>query len=295
MRNRHITRFGDPTSRRGALYCVSDQEGFVQMAVDLEASRAAFYGDDPTPQFIENTAARVLQLKSTYNAIVSAAGVPSPIRGILSSTRKAEASKLAKNLTIHEFDLFLLFHNAAQLGLQHSATFPEYVPDHLVITDGDRDLLKSGNVRPFSKKTRGIFLERRHIHVHLLRGDEAWHCIYFSYDDIEPAGSNHWKYGAHLHYVSHLWPSLSAEAVWNAFKQRKTQIPGVLHVRLIPFEYSAAHQLAFPILNDSFSSEPGAFAFSPGLALKRTGEPAPPAAIATRGLWTASVSLPRRF
>jgi len=36
MRSRHITRFGSPLAPSGALYYVSDQDGLVQMEVDLE-------------------------------------------------------------------------------------------------------------------------------------------------------------------------------------------------------------------------------------------------------------------
>jgi hypothetical protein len=36
MKNKHVTRFGNPYSPGGALYYVSDQGGLCQMAVDLE-------------------------------------------------------------------------------------------------------------------------------------------------------------------------------------------------------------------------------------------------------------------
>ena len=152
--------------------------------------------------------------------------------------------------------------------------------------------MKLGDVRPISKKLKSIILERRHIHVHLFYNDVEWHCFYFSYADLEPLEKNHWKYGPHLHYVNHLWPNLTREKVWKSFDKRQTNIPGDLHIRFIPFDYSARNDYSQAQLFTQYQQQPGYFAFALNFAIKQDADTMSVAQLATRGRWQSKVSIP---
>ena len=180
-----------------------------------------------------------------YDKAVDAEGVPEKLKTLFEIKKKSEAVRYCRQLELSEHELFLLVHNSSEIGFAHRSKFGEFVPQHLKVSDLDIANLKNNAPRQFLKKIDGILLERRRVHVHLFEGADEWHCFYYSYQDMESDSKTHWKYGSHLHYVSHLWPNLKKEEVWASFDKRFTDISGDIHIKLIPF----------PIANDSYGSE----------------------------------------
>lgn len=289
MRNKHVTRFGNPNTRGGALYYVNDLEGLCQMVVDLELFRLHKYGVAISSLHKSQINQNVRFERDIYNSKVAQQGVPEKLSTLFRITKKSEAKKFCKNLSFSEFELFLLIQNCYQIGFTHMSKFPEYVPDHLNITDDDRASLRNGKPMPISKKMGPLLIERRHINVHLFHRESVWHSFYFSFEDIESKEDNHWKHGCHLHYVSYLWPNYTRKQVWRSFDTRTTKISGNLHIRFAPYEYPELNEpkdYAAPLLVES----PGAFAFDPSLTSDCGSFPIPAAHIATRGCWITNVS-----
>ncbi len=289
MRNKHVTRFGDPTSPDGAVYAVSDQEGLALMAVDLELARRYVDRVQTTRSGVDSLAIEVGREQAKCDARISAAGVPTSLADMLLSKDRYEVEKVARGVTITEYQLFQLIHNCAQVGFRHRSRFPQYVPKHLVITEEDRAEMKQGEPRPFIKKISPLLQERRCIHVHFFNRGTEWHCFWFSYEDIEPtADKNHWLHGPHVHYISHLWANYTKAAIWASFDRRKTQISGNLHVRFKPFDFSDEN---WPTGKRTQGPSAWSFLFVPYLPKSGILEPTPTAQIATRGMWITKISL----
>jgi len=294
MRNRHITRFGSPLTPSGAFYYACDQEGLVQMDVDMQLEQLRAMGKLITPGIRAQVKRRIEQRKAEYHDKVNQIGVPDKLEKLFLMTKKAEVEQYSRNIVLSEYDLFLLIHNCSQIRFTHRSKFRQYIPEHLTVTDTDRDEMKAGNPKRISKKTSSILLERRYIHVHLFEHSSDWHCFYFSHQDIEPASTNHWKYGCHLHYISHLWPELKKRWIWNKFNKRFTQISGSLHIRFEAFKFPRPSEVNAIDPDDRSTIPPWAVNFDPNRAQGCGSVPLPVAEMATRGLWMLKVSLPSK-
>lgn len=292
MRNKHVTRFGSPLTPSGALYCACDQEGLLQMDVDMQLEQLRARGRLITPDVKAKVKSTVERRRAEYHDKVDQIGVPDTLKRLFSITKKAEVEQYCRSIVPSEYDLFLLIHNCSQIHLAHRSKFKQYVPDHLTVSRVDRDEMKAGNPKRFLTKTHSILLERRYIHAHLFERGANWHCLYFSHQDIEPTSSNHWKYGCHLHYISHLWPKLRKRWIWHKFNKRFTEISGSLHIRFEPFEFSSPGKARQIDPNDRSTIPPWAVNFDPNLAYGCGSAPLPAAHVATRGLWVMKVSLP---
>jgi hypothetical protein len=289
LRNKHVTRLGFPTSRDGALYYVSDQEGLCQMAVDLVVFQYLENGINLSPTDKSQILHDVKFERDIYNSKIANRGVPDKILKLLQLSTKSDADKYCKSLIISEFELFLFIQNCHLIGFEHKSKFPDYVPHHLIISDADTTKLKNGDTKPVSKKLGPLLDERRHINVHLFYRNSEWHCFSFSDDDIEKNKNNHWKNGSHIHYISFLWPSYTKEQIWCSFDTRKTKLSGNIHIRFNPYEYpEIKSQKDYSSL--SLGKTPGAFAFDLTLASDCDSYPIPSAHIATRGCWITTVS-----
>jgi len=192
MRNRHITRFGSPLTHSGALYSVSDQEGLIQMDVDMELEQLNANGVVITPDVRSLVKDNIQRKKAEYHEKVNQVGVPDKLKNLFQITRKAQAENYSQEIVLSEYDLFLLIHNCTQIHFTHRSKFKQYIPDHLRVSDTDRDEMKTGDPKKFLTKVRSGLLERRYIHVHLFEYGSDWHCFYFSHQDIDPADTNHW-------------------------------------------------------------------------------------------------------
>ncbi len=294
MRSRRITRFGSPLAPSGALYFVSDQDGLVQMDVDLELAKLEAKGMFVTRDIKSLVKDKVKQRRAEYRENVDRVGIPKNLKGLFSITSKSKAEQYSRNIVISEYDLFLLIHNCSQIRFSHRSRFRQYVPDHLLVSDTDRNEMKEGSPKKFTKKVSATLLERRYVHVHLFECGSDWHCFYFSHQDIEPTESNHWKYGCHVHYVSHLWPNLKKKWVWSRFSKRYTDISDSLHIRFEPFVFPSPDE---PIKNypkNGSNVPPWTLIFDPNLARGSGSDPLPVAQLAIRGAWITKVSLPHK-
>lgn len=294
MRNRHITRFGSPLTPSGALYFVCDQEGLVQMDVDMQLEQLRAMGKLITPDAKAQVKSNVERRKAEYRNKVNQIGVPDTLKKLFLITKKSEAEQYCRNIVLSEYDLFLLIHNCSQIRFSHRSKFKQYVPKHLIVSHADRAEMKAGNPKRMFTKTHSTLLERRYIHVHLFEHGSDWHYLYFSHQDIEPASTNHWEYGCHLHYISYLWPQLRKRWIWYKFNKRFTQVSHSLHIRFEPFEFPNPGQGVQIDPNNRSTIPPWAVGFDPSVALGCGSVPLPVAQMTTRGLWVMTVSLPSR-
>jgi hypothetical protein len=245
MKKHQVRLFGDPISRGGARYFLRDQEDLIAMRVDLGLAMLRLNRISPRGPALKGVVSEARHEQILEGRRISNEGIPDNLKNLLAMSRKADIEKLCKRLTISQWDLFLLIHNCSQLKIRHRSKFPEFVPPHLEITDNDRSRLKEGVGAAFAKKLTSLMRERRNICVHLFERGLEWHCFYFSYRDIETDG-NHWSQGAHLHYLSYLWPNITKDKIWKAFDTRVTKLPGDLHIRFEPFSYSPDSGLKGP-------------------------------------------------
>ncbi len=290
LKNKHVTRLRYPTSPGGALYYVTDQEGLCQMAVDLVEFQYLQNGTRLPPELRAKIERDVRFERTIYNSELADLGVPEKLSTLFQLSKKSDVEQYCRTLTISEFELFLLIRNCHLIGYSHKSKFPEYIPDHLVITDSDTAKLKEGNIGPASKKLGPLLDERRHINVHMFCNESDWHCFFFSYEDIEEDEKNHWKHGSHVHYISHLWPNFTKEQVWEAFEIRKTKLSSSLHIRCDPYVYPKMQTPDdYPV---STNDSPGSFAFDLSLTSDSSSFPIPSAHLATRGVWITTVSIP---
>lgn len=262
------------------------------MDVDMQLEQLRAKGRLITPDIKSQVKSNVKLRKAEYHDKVNQIGVPDKLKKLFLITKKTEVEQYFRNIVLSEYDLFLLIHNCSQIRFTHRSKFKPYVPKHLIVSGTDRYAMKAGNPKKFLTKIRSTLLERRYIHVHLFEHGLDWHCFYFSYQDIEPASTNHWEYGCHLHYISHLWPQLRKRWVWNKFNQRSTRISGSLHIRFEPFEFPSLDEAKEIQLNNKSKLPPRAANFDPNLAYGCGSVPLPVAHVATRGLWVTKVSLP---
>ena len=154
MRNKHITRFGNPTTPDGARYYVTDEEGLFQMAVDFEFARLTRDGISPADQLESRIIDRVKTEQLVYHSNVANEGIPESLKILFQIPKKSDAEKFCKKLAISELDLFLLINNCNQIGFEHRSKFPEYIPDNQIITDEDRRNIKNRNLKSISRKIR---------------------------------------------------------------------------------------------------------------------------------------------
>lgn len=255
------------------------------MDVDMKLEQLRAKGVFVTPEIRSRAKSDVQQRKAKYNDKVNQVGVPDKLKNLFLITRKAEAEQYSRRTVLSEYDLFLLIHNCSQIRFAHRSKFKPYIPKHLKVSDTDRNEMKAGNPKKFLKKTRAQLLERRYIHAHLFECGSDWHCFYFSDQDIEPSSENHWKYGCHLHYISHLWPRLKKRLIWNEFNKRSTEITGSLHIRFEPFEFPNQDEAKESYLGNDNQSPLWSDIFNPNLACGCGSVPLPVAHMATRGLW----------
>lgn len=289
MRNRHITRFGSLLAPSGAVYYVTDQEGLIRMDVDMRLEKLRAEGIAINPDIESQVIDDVQRESKEYHDKVNQIGVPDVFHKLFQINRKADVERYVRDIVLSEYELFLLIHNCNQIRFTHRSKFKQYVPEHLKVTDTDRNEMNEGNAKKIVKKTRSILLERRYIHVHLFEYSADWHCFYFSHQDILP--NNHWKHGCHLHYISHLWPRMRKRWIWNKFNQRSTEISYSLHIRFEPFKFLHLDE-AIEIYKQNVNRlPPWPVIFDPKLACGGSG-PQPVAQITTRGGMIAQASQP---
>lgn len=167
-------------------------------------------------------------------------GVAPHLKELLSASTKKAVVRVARQAAVTHQEFVDLIFSADHLGLTHRRKHLQFMPDHLRLRDADGDAFFGNGAGPMSegatrafRKVTAAFDQRKIQSVHMFEDDSGWHCFYLTYSDTYvPAELNHWKCGPHLHYLSHLFTTLDAEAVWEAFDDRKVSLPGV-HIRFV--------------------------------------------------------------
>jgi len=222
---------GNPTSKAGALIFTQDIEGTMQAYTDVLKLTLQANDIVVTPEIEQEISQYFKTEQEKYDLELSSRGIPENLNSLLNYTRKKKLIAYCKRLIISEKELVLLVYNCSQIGYTHRSKFLEYVPENRRLTESDRTSMRHKEPKKFISKIDAIFKERKNYMVHLFESSEKWHCFYYTYKDMEPAGKNSWIHGPHLHYVSYLWPEYGKRQVWESFDKRHHNIEGV-HIRL---------------------------------------------------------------
>ena len=153
---------------------------------------------------------------------------------IFGVTTKKELVKYCRGLEITDRGLVALILHADLLGFCHIRAHWEWVPAHLEITDTFiKEIQESDNAERLHafRKIGQVFSQRRLFTGHLFYTSEDWHLFFFDQHD-RAEDRNHWKHGAHVHYLSHLVrPDLSLQRVIDEINTDRPKIKGEIHIR----------------------------------------------------------------
>jgi len=268
----------------GALYFATDEDGLVQMDVDLRLQYLRASGIQITKDLKAQIKKEVKASKNEYHDRVNHIGIPDKLKDIFEIANKTNAEHLLHDIELSEYDLFLLIHNCNQIQFTHRSKFKQHIPEHLKVLKTDTEQLKLGNPKKALKKVHSGLIERRYVHVHLFERSSEWHFFYFSHQDIENTKFNHWKCGPHIHYVSHLWPQLNKRLLWNKFNKRNAVISGSIHMKFHPFEFPDIDVARNPSLMNS-QQRSSSIIYNPDLANGYDSYLLPVAQLKTRGVW----------
>jgi len=169
--------------------------------------------------------------------------VPTYLVEFLSIKNKAELEKFSRKIEITSHDFAVLVWNAASIGYQHAIQHHEFRPKHLEPTDADVVGLRNKNAQSFIRKISQIFKDRRVLVSHMFRNSTRWHLFYFDQRDREEGRQNHWKRGAHIHFVNDLWPGYDPEKLWDIFSRADASVGGKLHIPIKNVVYDKASGL----------------------------------------------------
>jgi hypothetical protein len=127
--------------------------------------------------------------------------------------KKRDLEKYCREVVINadDFANFILACESGLLQLLHRIHYRDYVPEHLHPTDQDLAALAANPVGPLQpgaqkavRKLGQIFKERRYLvgHIFYLPDLSQWHFFQFDQRDLEDERGNHWKEGAHIHFLN---------------------------------------------------------------------------------------------
>ena len=100
LRNKHITRFGSVFAPSGALYCVSDREGLIQMEIDLQLAQLQFKGIVITTAIKSQVKESVLQREREHRDKVNQVGIPNKIRDLFQAAKKGFGANVIRNIIV---------------------------------------------------------------------------------------------------------------------------------------------------------------------------------------------------
>lgn len=275
-----LDRLGYPLGSEGALYYATGIGGLVEASVDVSAARASSQNVVVTQDHLAHLRKLTEQRKRHHLRIVGKFGIPDNIGSLFSAKSMREVKRLSASLKLTENDLFLMIHNSRQLGFSCRSKNSSFVPDHLQITDSDWQSFKEGRVEQMPRKFFNLLRERKVINVHLFESGSQWHCFFFTYSDIDEVSENHWEGGPHIHYVSHIWPRLNRNTLWESLNRRRERASSGVHIKFDPFDWQPGDKKGSGFTDDTF--------FPIDAKLFKSGVPIPLALLSTRGVWLAT-------
>jgi hypothetical protein len=158
--------------------------------------------------------------------------------------KKRDLEKYCRKVVIYgsDFAAFILTCETQRSPFFHKIHYRDHVPEHLNPTDADLAALAAnpvGPLQPAAKKAvtkmRQIFRDRRYLvgHIFYVPDLSEWHFFQFDQRDLEDERGNHWKEGAHIHFLNWLWPNYDAKTVWANFTSGKVKLNDSLHVKYV--------------------------------------------------------------
>jgi hypothetical protein len=230
--------FGNVRSPSGAIMACSGRGGITQMYAFVAREHLKIAGTVITPDVEKMIQAFAETKVKDLFAEIEAQGVADYLAQLFVLGKKREAEKHLRKLTIYKEDFIALIHNSDSIGFSHSLVRKQFVPDYLHITKSDLDAVRKsahGNLSPEAwatlRKVRTTFDERKVNHCHLFERGSEWHAFIFSYEDITRGDRQHWEHGPHLHYLSHLWRTVTKEQFLTSFEGRRGADWGRVHVK----------------------------------------------------------------
>jgi hypothetical protein len=159
-------------------------------------------------------------------------------------TSKKELIQHCKSLVVYKYDLASIIIAAEQgkSDFMHKIYQRDFVPEHLNPSQNELDSLSkripgsplTGDARKLFRKLSQTFEDRRFLVGHLFFDTDLshWHFFYFDQRDSTARG-NHWRHGAHLHFLNYLWPNRSVDSVWKEFTTGNPNMKDSIHIRFI--------------------------------------------------------------
>jgi hypothetical protein len=170
-----------------------------------------------------------------HNSNTKPIGIPDYLQKLLSIEKKSELKRFCRDITISLDDLTNLIVNSAIIGYVHQREHHEYIPKHLLYSDEEIDSLfdspvgekLTGKAEKCLNKISQTFKERRCLSLHLFVNlyNLKWHLFFFDQNSVQ---GNHWKHGAHIHFVNYLWSNLDIDNNWDDFDKIEN---GSFHIR----------------------------------------------------------------
>jgi hypothetical protein len=150
-----------------------------------------------------------------------------------------EVERITSELTIFDEDIkklrYLSEAKISEFPFLHDVHFFEEAPEGLNLTSKNLEAISTAPVGEFDKNSKKAInkilqmpkqVKRVSGHLFYRPDYKNWHLFYSDIRDRK-MNDNHWKYGPHIHYVSHLWPNLDCKTTWKSFcKTGKKEING---------------------------------------------------------------------
>ena len=170
--------------------------------------------------------------------------------------KKRDLEKYCRDLVINSTDFANLIFACEMGGVPflHQISYGDHVPDHLHLTDKDTEALAANSVGPLQpgaqkaiNKISQMFKDRRYLvgHIFYVPDLTEWHFFQFDQRDLEDK-ENHWKEGAHIHFLNWLWPNYEPKTLWANFTSGKAKMNDSLHVRYFDGERATPFRIHPP-------------------------------------------------
>ncbi|MDP8230433.1 MAG: hypothetical protein P9L93_04935 [Candidatus Gorgyraea atricola] len=171
--------------------------------------------------------------------------VPEYLKKLLEIEEKVKLKRYCNDIIVTQEDFVKLITNCYKIGYLHQIKHHDFVSSHLHPSEKEKDALASvtvgeritGDAKKFMNKISQIFKERRYLVAHIFFNEKKWHMFYFDQRDAESQRKNHWKKGAHIHFVNYLWPQYDLNKLWEIFDMANASAGGKLHIKFEGQDY----------------------------------------------------------
>jgi hypothetical protein len=156
--------------------------------------------------------------------------------------KKSELERYCRTVQISgkDFANLIIACDIHAIPFLHEIFYRDIVPRHLELSDSDIQALHNNKPGPLTpggakavSKMFQMFEERKYLvgHIFYTPNFSRWHFFCFDQRDLEEDKPNHWKEGAHVHFVNWLWPGQDAKSAWLRFVNENGRPGGSIHLR----------------------------------------------------------------